>query len=147
MRRKTIAMFCAAAMLCCLLAPLSAARAEADSGTLRILFTHDMHDHILPYKAANKNSDAVSLIGGYAYIKGAMDKYRTDTTIQVDAGDFSMGTLFNGIFQTDAPDLTLLGMMGYDAVTFGNHEFDYGPEGLAKSLLAEIGRASCRERV
>jgi len=128
-------MFCAATMLCCLLAPLSTARAADNSGTLRILFTHDMHDHILPYKAANE-AGAVSLIGGYAYMKSAMDKYRTDTTVQVDAGDFSMGTLFNGIFETDAPDLTLLGMMGYDAVTLGNHEFDYGPEGLAKSLLA-----------
>lgn len=128
-------MFCAATMLCCLLAPLSTARAAENSGTLRILFTHDMHDHILPYKTSDETG-AVSLIGGYAYMKGAIDAYRTGTSVLVDAGDFSMGTLFNGIFETDAPDLTLLSMMGYDAVTLGNHEFDYGPEGLAKSLLA-----------
>ena len=134
MKKKVIAMLCAATMLGCLLAPIPAAQAAESSGTLRILFTHDLHDHILPWQTATDGK--VGLVGGYAYIKSAIDKYRTGTAITVDAGDFSMGTLFNGIYQTDAPDLTLCGMMGYDAVTLGNHEFDYGPEALEKSLLA-----------
>lgn len=134
MMKKVIALLCAVTMLGCLFAPVSTAQAAGSGGTLRILFTHDMHDHILPWQTAADGK--VAPVGGYVYMKGAMDKYRTDTTLAVDAGDFSMGTLFNGVFQTDAPDLTLLGMMGYDAVTLGNHEFDYGPEALAKSLLA-----------
>ncbi len=133
--KKALAMLCAAAMLGCLLAPAASAAAAAPaSGTLRILFTHDMHDHILPWQTSTDGG--VQSVGGYARLKTAIDENRTDTSILVDGGDFSMGTLFNGVFATDAPDLTLLGMLGYDAVTLGNHEFDYGPEVLAKSLTA-----------
>ena len=134
--KKTIALLCAVAMAGCLLAPAASAAASAakPAGTLRILFTHDMHDHILPWETAADGG--TQSVGGYARLKTAIDKNRTDTSVLLDGGDFSMGTLFNGIYETDAPDLTLLGTMGYDAVTLGNHEFDYGPEALAKSLLA-----------
>ena len=51
--KKALAMLCAAAMLGCLLAPAASAAAAAPaSGTLRILFTHDMHDHILPWQTS-----------------------------------------------------------------------------------------------
>jgi len=56
--------------------------------------------------------------------------------ITVDAGDFSMGSLFQTVYATDAPELRALGEMGYDAVTLGNHEFDYRPQGLADMLTA-----------
>ncbi|MCH4223338.1 MAG: bifunctional metallophosphatase/5'-nucleotidase [Solobacterium sp.] len=113
----------------------SAVQAEETSstdGTIRILFTHDLHDHILPFET--ETNGTVTEIGGYASLKTAIDEYRTDNSLLLDAGDFSMGTLFNGIYTQDAPDLSLLGDMGYDAVTLGNHEFDYGPEELAQML-------------
>jgi len=113
-------------------APMTTAEAESSAQDLRILFTHDMHDHILPYKS--DDSGTVEEIGGYAGLKAAIDANRTDSSLLLDAGDFSMGTLFNGIYAKDAPDLSLLGAMGYDAVTFGNHEFDYGPEALAEMI-------------
>lgn len=99
---------------------------------LRILFTADMHDRILPYKAVKEGK--VTTIGGYARLKTMIDRYRTESCLVVDGGDFSMGSLFNGIYSSSAPDLSLLGMMGYDAVTIGNHEFDYGVEALAEML-------------
>ncbi|MCA1033470.1 5'-nucleotidase C-terminal domain-containing protein [Bacillus infantis] len=48
----------------------------------------------------------------------------------VDAGDVFSGTLYFNKFQGEA-DLELMNYMGYDAMTFGNHEFDLGstPEG------------------
>ncbi len=52
----------------------------------------------------------------------------------VDAGDFSMGTLFHTSFLTEASELLLLGEMGYDVMTFGNHDFDFRTEGLGKML-------------
>jgi 2',3'-cyclic-nucleotide 2'-phosphodiesterase (5'-nucleotidase family) len=113
-------------------AQLTTAEAESSSNDLRILFTHDLHDHILPYKS--DDSGTLAEIGGYAGLKAAIDANRTDSSLLLDAGDFSMGTLFNGIYAKDAPDLSLLGAMGYDAVTFGNHEFDYGPEALAEMI-------------
>lgn len=48
-----------------------------------------------------------------------------------DAGDFSMGTLYQTIYETDAAELTMLGKIGVEATTFGNHEFDYRAVGLS----------------
>ena len=83
---------------------------------LTILFTHDMHSHLME---TNEK-------GGFARLKTAIDKEREENknVITVDAGDFSMGTLFQTIYTKEAPELRLLGLLGYDATTLGNHEFD-----------------------
>lgn len=47
-----------------------------------------------------------------------------------------MGSLFQTIYATDAPELRALGAMGYDVTTLGNHEFDYRAQGLADMLRA-----------
>lgn len=96
--------------------------------SVTILFTHDMHSHLLPVKG----------VGGFAALKTAIDEERAKDAdaILVDAGDFSMGTLFQTLYSEAAPELRLFGMMGYDAVTFGNHEFDYRAQGLAAMLQA-----------
>jgi 2',3'-cyclic-nucleotide 2'-phosphodiesterase (5'-nucleotidase family) len=56
--------------------------------------------------------------------------------LRVDAGDFSMGTLFHTSFPKEASELRLVGKMSYDVATFGNHDFDFHAEGLAKMLQA-----------
>lgn len=97
---------------------------------LTVLFTHDTHDHFYP--------DAAD-VGGHVRLATALKNARanaTNTTITVDAGDFSMGSLFQTVYATDAPELRALGAMGYDVTTFGNHEFDYRPQGLANMLTA-----------
>jgi len=66
---------------------------------------------------------------------------RENDAILVDAGDFSMGTLFHTSFMQEGSELRLMGQMGYDAITFGNHDFDFRPEGLAKALRAAKGKA------
>jgi 5'-nucleotidase len=60
----------------------------------------------------------------------------------LDAGDYSMGTAFSAATRETGGELKLMGMMGYDATTFGNHEFDLGPDGLGKSIgvAARSGR-------
>jgi len=52
----------------------------------------------------------------------------------LDAGDYSMGTAFGAAIRETGGELQLLFQMGYDATTFGNHDFDLGPEGLAGSI-------------
>jgi 5'-nucleotidase len=52
----------------------------------------------------------------------------------LDAGDFSMGTAFAAASREIGGELQLMSRMGYDATTFGNHEFDLGPDGLAKAI-------------
>lgn len=97
---------------------------------LTVLFTHDTHDHFYP--------DAAD-IGGYGRLATALKNARANAqhaTITVDAGDFSMGSLFQTVYSTDAPELRALGAMGYDVTTLGNHEFDYRPQGLADMLSA-----------
>jgi len=109
---------------------------QDSSKNMTILFTHDLHDHELPY---NVQSDGTVLqVGGYARLKTAIDteKQKDPNALLLDAGDFSMGSLFQTIYSSDAPELRLLGQMGYDAVTFGNHEFDFKAEGLAQNLNA-----------
>ena len=104
--------------------------------TVTILFTHDMHDHFYPYSLETKGE--IKELGGFARLYSAIEKEKSfdPEALVLDAGDFSMGTLFQTIFSSHSPTLRLMGIMGYDATTFGNHEFDFRAEGLADSLQA-----------
>ena len=105
---------------------------------MTILFTHDLHDHLLPVKDLQNGSVISS--GGFARLQSTIldEKKRDPDALILDAGDFSMGTPFQTIFQSDAPELRIMGAMGYDAVTFGNHEYDYRAMGLAESLTTAL---------
>lgn len=98
-----------------------------------VLFTHDLHSHLLP----SRDEDGGEY-GGYArlmtVINGQKEKY--PDAILVDGGDFSMGSLFQTAYPTSALELRIMGKMGFDVTTFGNHEFDYLPSGLISMLNA-----------
>lgn len=102
--------------------------------SLTILFTHDLHDHMLPYDLLIDNE--IVSYGGYGRLATLIDKEKEldPELLLVDAGDFSMGTLFQTIFSSHAPQLKIMGILGYDIVTLGNHEFDFRADGLADSL-------------
>ena len=105
---------------------------------LMILFTHDLHSYFLPHRILTEDGKQIQQ-GGYAKIADLISEQRKlyhNRTILVDAGDFSMGTLFHTSFMTEAFELRLMGKMGYEVTTFGNHDFDFHPEGLAKMLIA-----------
>ena len=110
------------------------ANAEGEKESLTILFTHDLHSNFNPYKAELDGD--IKEIGGYARLATIINEYKDqeDNVILLDAGDYSMGTIFQTIFASESPELRLMGQMGYDALTIGNHEFDYRAEGLAVSL-------------
>ena len=113
----------------------SVAMAEEDSAEVTILFTHDLHSHLLP----STRSDG-SQFGGYARLMTVIQEQKAldPDAILVDAGDFSMGSLFQTAYTTAATELRIMGAMGYDATTFGNHEFDYLPAGLVAMLNAAV---------
>ncbi len=126
--------------LLCLLAALVlvlglALPAAAAEKQVTILFTHDMHSHLLP-----ANDESGSSYGGYARLMTAIrqEKATAPNALLVDGGDFSMGSLFQTAYATDALELRIMGAMGYDVATFGNHEFDYRPAGLAGMLNAAV---------
>jgi len=54
----------------------------------------------------------------------------------LDIGDASIGTPFGGASQQTGAELQCLSMAGYDATTFGNHDFDFGPAALACAVAA-----------
>ena len=109
---------------------------DIESATADIVFTHDMHSYIDPAQV-NENGVLVEK-GGFARIKTIIDSVKTqnENTFVLDGGDFSMGTLYQSVFSEKALELRLLGLMGYQATTIGNHEFDYRSDGLAKMLDA-----------
>lgn len=111
--------------------------AEPEEDGITVLFTHDLHDRLLPTESTDEAGSTASF-GGFARLKTAMDAVRAQhkTTVTLDAGDFSMGSLFQTIYESEAPELRLLGTLGVDAATLGNHEYDYGPGGLARMLDA-----------
>ncbi len=115
-----------------------AAGGPAAGERLVILFTHDLHSSFLPRRVAAPGGPPVER-GGYAKLLTLIREVRSregDRTLVVDAGDFSMGTLFHTAFMTEAAELRLMAAMGYDVMTLGNHDFDFHPKGLAQALRA-----------
>lgn len=112
------------------------AQAAPSVGKLSIVFTHDLHSYFLPH-AVFTGEGRPAERGGYARIARLIQEQRAlkgSRMLLVDAGDFSMGTLFHTTFMTEAAELRLMGEMGYDVTTFGNHDFDFHNDGLAAML-------------
>lgn len=122
-----------AVLLCMLCFPALAAEKPREA---TILFTHDLHSHLLPAR-----DEDGGMYGGYARLMTVIrqQKEKYPDAILVDAGDFSMGSLFQTAYPTSAIELRMMGAMGFDATTFGNHEFDYLPAGLASMLNVASG--------
>jgi 5'-nucleotidase len=121
----------------------SALAAVEGKKTFTILHTNDMHSNFIgmgpasDYTPFKLNDDRTR--GGYARIAtliAARKKARASQgpVLVLDAGDFSMGTAFAAASREIGGELQLMSKMGYDATTFGNHEFDLGPEGLGKAI-------------
>ena len=109
------------------------ASAQTEKQDVTILFTHDLHSHFLPSYDESGNS-----YGGYARLMTVINqqKQKYPDAILVDGGDFAMGSLFQTAYTTNALELRMMGAMGYDVTTFGNHEFDYLPSGIVAMLDA-----------
>jgi 5'-nucleotidase/UDP-sugar diphosphatase len=132
---------------------LPSAHAAAPKGkrVFTILHTNDLHSSFIglgpatDYTPATLNDDETT--GGYARIAtviAARKKARASQgpVLVLDAGDFSMGTAFAAASREVGGELQLMSRMGYDATTFGNHEFDLGADGLGKaiSVASQAGR-------
>ena len=119
----------------------TAAAAEAAGKTLDVVFTHDTHSHLNSFSTVIDGESTE--VGGFARIKTVIDEQKAENpdTLVVDGGDFSMGTLIQTVFETQAAEIRMLGYMGCDVTTLGNHEFDYRSKGLANMLnsAAESG--------
>ncbi len=107
-----------------------------DKNELSIMFIHDSHDYLYP--TTTIENGAMIEHGGAARLAAVIKENADENTIFLDGGDFSMGTLYQAAYSTDAYELRNLGICGCDVTTFGNHEFDYGAKGAAQMLRAAV---------
>jgi len=135
-----------------ILLPKALLSATQGKKTFTILHTNDLHSAFIglgpagDYTPLTINDDKTR--GGYSRLAGLLAKRKAvrqgqGAVLLLDGGDYSMGTAFGAATRTVAGELQLMARMGFDATTFGNHEFDYGPEGLGQS----IGLASKAARI
>lgn len=134
-RNKMRSLLLAVLVIVLAILPISASAEQTMEHQSTILFTHDMHSHFLPISDGNGGES-----GGFARLATRITEQRKHNpdALLVDAGDFSMGSLFQSIYATEAPELRIMGMMGYDATTFGNHEYDFRPAGLTAMLNSAV---------
>ena len=111
---------------------------EASAKEVDIIFTHDTHSHLNSFTTII--DDEEKEVGGFARINTLIreQKAKNPETLVIDGGDFSMGTLIQTVYETQAAELRMLGYLGCDVTTFGNHEFDYRSKGLANMLNSAV---------
>ena len=99
---------------------------------LVILHTNDTHSTILPL---NPNLDDKDLAGRGGYLRriNMLKEQRQahPDLLLFDSGDFSQGSGYYTFFKGEV-EIGLMNQMRYDAVTIGNHEFDFGLDNMAK---------------
>ncbi len=120
--------------------------AEIEEINFTILHTNDEHSSIIPHSPAVDhdpgNPDDPTL-GGFARLSTAINEVRDqkeqdgEQVLLFNSGDFLGGSPFGWLAPQEgvAAELHLMQEMGYDAVTVGNHEYDYGADVLAEYLI------------
>ena len=134
-RKRIVSLFLATTLLVPL-AQITPLKAESDTKEVDVMFTHDTHSHLDSF-TTNVDGE-LQEVGGFARIKTLINEQKKENpnTLILDGGDFSMGTLIQTVYDTQAAELRMLGYLGYDVTTLGNHEFDYRSKGLANMLKA-----------
>lgn len=100
--------------------------------TLTILHTNDVHSRLEPFPM---DGGKLAGMGGVAARAALIQQIRktSENVLLLDAGDIFQGTPYFNMYKGE-PEIKAMSMMGYDACTIGNHDFDAGIEGFAKQL-------------
>ena len=105
---------------------------QAQNKQLVVLHTNDTHSTILPL---NPNLADTMKAGRGGFIRRiAMlkeERRKNPDLLLFDSGDFCQGSPYFTLYKGDV-EVGLMNMMGYDAGTIGNHEFDFGLDAMAK---------------
>ena len=102
----------------------------ASENQLTILHTNDQHSRIEPFDSSyTRNPNQ----GGFARRAALVQKIRSQESnvLLLDSGDTFQGTPYFNFFGGEL-EFKLMSMMGYDASTMGNHDFDNGLQGFKK---------------
>ena len=93
------------------------------------------------------SNDVHGAIDGYAYMKELKNEFLAagaKEVLLVDAGDFSQGTTYVSSSKGDSA-IAMMNAAGYDIVTLGNHEFDFGYAQLMENLKGAEFQAICAD--
>ena len=99
---------------------------------LVVLHTNDTHSCVMPQKATLADTvlaDRGGFLRRATMIKAERQKH--PDLLLFDSGDFSQGSSYYTMFKGEV-EIGLMNEMGYDAVTIGNHEFDFGLENMTR---------------
>ena len=99
---------------------------------ITILHTNDVHSHVEPF---SKDHSEFPNKGGFERRATLISEIRRQNpnSLLFDAGDIFQGTPYFNFYGGEI-EFKLMSMLGYDAVTIGNHDFDNGMDGLDKQL-------------
>ncbi|HJU84739.1 MAG TPA: metallophosphoesterase [Holophagaceae bacterium] len=127
-RRELLAALGAAGLASAL--PLRAGEPEA--GRVTILHTNDTHSRIEPFP---EGGGSYGGLGGAARRATLVKRLRKELggALLVDAGDAFQGTPWFNVYKGRL-EYKLMNLIGYDAVTLGNHDFDDGVAALVDAM-------------
>lgn len=112
---------------------LSAQQEEtsAPGEQLFILHTSDTHSRLDPI--APQAADRYAGMGGAVRRASFIKQFRQQhpDVLLLDCGDISQGTPYYNLFRGEV-EIKMMNLMGYDAMTIGNHEFDFGLDNMAR---------------
>ena len=106
---------------------------SANPKKLYIVHTSDTHSCIEPI-SPNFSDTTQANKGGFIRRISLFNQLREqypDNMLTFDCGDFSQGSVYYNLFKGEV-EVKLMNQMHYDAVTIGNHEFDFGLENMAR---------------
>lgn len=108
---------------------------------LKIYFTSDVHGYVYPTDYLEKSMKDIGLLN-------CINQYKKDgNTLIIDGGDTIQGSPFTNYLSTKVKDkhpmADIMNEAGYDYVTFGNHEFNYGYDYLKSYMNNLNGKCLC----
>lgn len=116
----------------------------ADELHFTILHTNDEHSAMVPFPLVDFDNEKPNpSLGGFARLAQAVKDIRAakeavnEPVLLLSAGDYVAGHPYSWLaLEGKAPELSVMTEIGYDVITIGNHEYDYGPDLLAEYYTA-----------
>ena len=105
---------------------------------LTVYFTSDIHGYLYPTHFQNREPQPMGLL--------SMRFPKDENTLIIDGGDILQGsplTYFGHSQNVDLPIARAMNARGYDYVTLGNHDLNYGRENLLRYLSGLNARCLC----
>lgn len=104
---------------------------KGKSVKIQVLSTNDFHGRLNPQTVDGAPAGGAAWLAGYL---GRAESENAKGTLIVDGGDLVGATPLESQYFEDRPTIDVANAIGYDDVTFGNHEFDAGTDRLAKQV-------------